>query len=528
MGRHSSGEQNYSIAKGPLYAVLALLLVIGAVFVWLNLKSDNTSDHNAANSQCSKGDLNLIVATDPANVGQVQKLLEAYGNSSPVVKDYCVRPQLTVQGSQNVVDALGTENTHGINVLPGVWVPADSVFVDRAKQQTRVAVEDPKVWMQPTKAGIATNEAKADELSKLTWQQLGDKKIATPGDSDAALSSIVNDALTGGVSAATMRAGLGTQYTSDGILGQISSGELDIDGVAATAPMLSMAGQGLKLVTPEGSPELNAPIVTFGSGGPINENTARASADFVKFAENSDLTNSDNHESSMTESALELLPVLSGIKTDPYAAPNASASASSESSTAPSATTTGTGSALLLVDASESVDIPAIAKVAGPLLDDAVAGDGHRVAVWNYSSPQTEGVVNSVRSNVLFEDGTDGVDESVNTLNSISAVGQPWLWRSVLPTYEYAVSNYVAGMPNRIVLLTTGQDDSGDDAKQALESLKGMISKETPVAVEVIVLKDGKASDELKQLATLTGGSVQTATDYDTNLGKALTKALGL
>lgn len=525
MGKHSSGEQNYSIAKGPLIGLLAVLLLVITVVIWLNVKSDNSADHQAANSQCSRGDLNLLVATDPANVGQVQKLVEAYGNSNPVVKDYCVRPQITVEGSQAILESLGKENTHGINVPPGVWIPADKVFVDRAKEQKRIAVEDPRAWLKPIQAGVAVRQDRADEFATSTWTQLAEQKIATPGDSDAALSAIANDALGGGTSAATMRAGLGAEFTANSLLSQIADGTSKLDGVAATKPMLDMAGKGLKLVIPDGSPQLNAPIVAFGSGGPITENVARASADFAKFAEQSDLANTDSHESSMKGTSLDLLPVLAGMKTDPQALPGSNPS--SANAAAPAAMN-GPGSSLVLVDASETVDIPAIARTVSPLLADAARDAGHRVAVWNYSSPQTEGVVNSVRSNVLFADGSNGVDDSVGTLNSISSVGKPWLWRSLQPTYEYAVATYAAGMPNRIVLITTGKDDSGDDAKQAAEAIKQLMTKEKPVAIEVVALKGATVSAELKELADATGGAVHSTADYDASLSKAVSEALGL
>lgn len=117
------------------------------------------------------GDLTLVVTADPAAVGSAQKLVQDYGESNPVVRDFCVRPQITVAGSQEVVNALseagGAEAGEGAPedpaadeagtgiMTPGVWIPADISFVDQAKNSDKVKVNNPKTWLPPIASGVA-------------------------------------------------------------------------------------------------------------------------------------------------------------------------------------------------------------------------------------------------------------------------------------------------------------------------------------------------------------------------------------
>lgn len=73
--------------------------------------------------------------------------------------------------------------------------------------------------------------------------------MAAPGGSDAALSAVISARLGGGPDVARERAGLGEVYTSNTLLTMLSQNVADFDGVAATQPMLQMAGEGLKLVS---------------------------------------------------------------------------------------------------------------------------------------------------------------------------------------------------------------------------------------------------------------------------------------
>ncbi|MEJ5919918.1 hypothetical protein [Corynebacterium sp. H78] len=540
MGKHSNGKQNYRIAKGPLFGGLAVILVIAIGVSWATIGKDKLEQERALRAQCSQGDMSLIVTTDPAFVGQAQSLVQAYGESRPVVRDHCIRPQIMVTGSAEVVDAIAANAP-----VPGVWIPADDSFVNDAKQAGTLAIEMHQARLMPEAVGIAMSKSKARKSrSTVTWGDLSTKNLATPGGGDAVTSAVANSHLTSDtdmqefLSKVHERAYKGGEYTSDSLMQQISSGSTDIEGVPATSSMMQMAGNGLELITPEGSKQLSAPIVTFGSGGMMDELTSRAGADFASFAERHGADGEKSHGATVAGSVKQAVTALNLIKTNPMAiAPGQTGGTSFGAAETP-------GSTLVLLDASESVDLGAVTAALRPALDKAVEkptqadapSSLRRVAVWNYSSPQTDGIYTGVRQNVLFEESaSDGLAESHETINHLVPIGDAWLWRSLKTAYDYAVQNHVPEVTNRVVLITSGKDSTGDNATDALSAISQMQNAAHPVRIDVVLLNDDPTGGKLSTVAQQTGGTVTQVTsaaeagaEGKNTLENAIAKAMGV
>lgn len=541
MGRHASGENNYRVAKGPFIAVLVVIVLVGCVFAWINLRKSNDTAVDAARAECTKGDLTLIVSADPATTGAVQKLVADYGDSNPVIRDYCVRPQLAVTGSQSVVasllgaggtgastsdagdagagDAGATDtptNQALSQLIPGVWVPADISFVDQAKAAQDIKVNDPEAWLPTITTGIAVPADRADQLAQSTWEQFAEQRIATPGGDDAAVSSLVDARLGGGADAARGRAELGEVYPSNTLLSMLSQNAAGFDGVAATAPLLDMAGDGLTLISPEGSPELHAPIVTFGSGGAIDENVARAAEDFAKFAAEHG-ADGQAAATSFTPEVSEIFGVLSPLQTDPFAVPPALQQGDQQ---ADQQLSTAAGSVLLLADTSDGIDVPALSQMLSLAIDVAPSG---RYGVWSIA-PDVQQLVN-----LPGNEGDNGAEATKAALGTLPTGGGAQLWPALIDAYRTARDAYTPDIPNRIVIVTSGRDASGSDAANAIQQIRHLIDPLRPVTVSIIVLPDGENNNEqLQQLASLTGGEVRTADDYETSLSLQLADTVGL
>nr|WP_120492667.1 hypothetical protein [Corynebacterium lactis] len=544
MARHSSGENNYRVAKGPFIVVIAIVLIAAAIFAWFNLRSSNNATIDAERANCSQGDMTLMVTTDPAAVGDVQKLVQAYGESKPVVKDHCVRPQISVAGSQEVVDAIAGTAASGSATTPGVWVPADASFVRAAGASGKVKVNEAKAWLRPIRAGVAVKADRAGELKNASWADLAALRVATPGGSDAVLSSMVGDALGGGVEAATARAHLGGNYTSNTLMGMLAQDGADFDAVAATEPMLAMAGEGLTLITPGDGPLLQAPIITFGSGGPIDEMTARAAEDFQSFAASNGADGPALADSALTAGANDIFKALAAIPTDPFAMPPSQGQAGGTQASAV------TGSTLVLLDVSDGTDAAALASAVRPVLDTAASAGGAgaggegsqgeapatpanpepsaspRVALWDYSK-RGEDPAGNLRRNVELTD-PHGATTSASALQALTSGGQPWLWPALIQAYQYATQNFAPDMPNRIVVVTKGADESGRPPAELLGELRGLIDPARPVKVDIVLLPGGSASSpELNEVTAITGGSLRVAADTAQGLGTQISAAMG-
>lgn len=563
MGRHSDGKPNNRVAMGPLIMLLAIIVIAAAIFAWFAVRDSRDASVGSTGGQCAKGDLTFVVSADPASISSARDQVKAWGDTNPVVRDYCVRPQLTVAGSEKVLADLDAVAGGGADavapVLPTVWAPADASFVDRARDSGVVGIGDDRIELPPEPAGIAVRDDVAADLAGATWSDIAgrpDFTVATPGGTDAVVSSVVNAQLNPEADADALRAAAEPRinaagdYTSDSLMGQLASDTArGFSAVAATESMVEMAeqaiGEGLtfiELAEPAGSASFHAPMVAFTSGGPIDETAARAAAEFIDFAKDNAAdgsgSGSDSGAGDDTGSAASplegaagaILPDLAARQSNPLAEPPAPgpAEAAGPGAATPGATAApgaaaAPGSTLVLLDASTATDLPAVREAIIPLLDRAADGEGRRVALWNFSSPVSAGVTSPVRPNVYF--GPGDLDASKRVLGQIGTVGEPWLWRSIVPAHQYARDTWVPDVTNRVVLVTSGSDATGDDPAAAIEAIKVANGEGRPVRIDVVTVGEDTTGSALRDLAAATGGSVYPANG---DLSAALSRALGL
>lgn len=528
MGRHSDGKPNNRVAAGPLYLTIAAIILIAALVSWLLFfRSDN--DDTADGRNCSRGDLTITVTADPSVISRVQQLVTDYGESSPVMQDYCVRPQLAVSGTDQVVravEAADGEDPAATSAIPSVWVPASDEAVNRVADMDVVNLSDNRVRLNPEPVGVAVAADRTDELSGSSWEDLAALNIAAPGDEDAVVSSLVDAHLDPNASPedlsspAVARAEASGNLTSDAVLAEIISGASDFDAMASTQSMADMGGAVTGFVSPDGSSSINAPVIALGSGGPVSEDSARAAADFISFIEDHELV-SDNSDAAspsgpQAERAEALVSSLANIETDPFAGIN------DGSQDTPVTEAADAGSTLVLVDSSTDVNLDELRGALDPLLEEAGTGDGKRVALWNYSSPQSAGT--PVRANV-FLDGADP-QASKNVLRELGTVGEPWIWPSIVPAYQHAQEAYQPDVTNRVVLVTSGNDDSDTDAQATIDQIRSLSESGNPVHIDVVLLGDDTTDGALTDLATATGGTVSNA--HALGVEPALRQAMGL
>ncbi|WP_295624479.1 vWA domain-containing protein [uncultured Corynebacterium sp.] len=558
MGRHADGQPNYRVAKGPLILLLVAILVGALAAAWWVLSNDD-DDGLGADGECIKGDLTLIVGADPSVIGAARDKVREWGESGPVVRDYCVRPQLMVSGSEQVLDDMRAVSGDGGDdaaaggtraVLPTVWMPADASFVDRARDIGAVGVDEDVARLSDEPVGIAVPEDRAGELGDVAWEELAGREdftVATPGGIDAVVSSVVNARLEPGMegdellAASEQRITAGGEYTSDALMGQLAAGTAEgFDAVAATQSMVDMAAQtgaeGLRFVSPADSPSLSAPVAAFTSGGPIDETAARAAAEFLDFVHDSDDAGDSEAGDSAADSPLNgpagtIVDDLADRTTDPMAEPPAGTPGAGPAPTDPTspadpadaADVAPAGSTLVLLDTSTDMNLDAVRESLMPLLDRAIDGEGRRVALWNYSSPVSAEASSPVRPNVYF--GPGAKDRSKEVLGRLDSIGEPWLWRSIGPAHEYVRDAWVPGVVNRVVLVTSGSDATDDDPAETIAALREAASGDRPVRVDVVVTGGDDTDGALADLAEATGGAVHPAGD---DLTGALTRGMGL
>ena len=94
MGRHARRDDTGSLSGRALLALLAALLLIGAL-IWFIAFRGTGSDDAAGTAQdertCVSGELVLPVAAADASVAE--ELIRIYDESLPEVRDFCITAQ---------------------------------------------------------------------------------------------------------------------------------------------------------------------------------------------------------------------------------------------------------------------------------------------------------------------------------------------------------------------------------------------------------------------------------------------------
>lgn len=523
MARHSDGRPNYRVAKGPLAVLLLAVLLVAAVAAWA-IYARGTAEDRAAGGGCTRGDLSIRVVADPAVADRARELVQAYGDTAPVVRDHCVRPVLDESGAAGVVDAIraaGEGDPEAAAAVPAVWIPASDAAVAAAEGLDVVAFASPRARLSPEPVGLAVPAGQRDALRGRSWEELRFLEVAAPGGADAEVSALVDAHLSAAPDEAALRAEAVERARATGedtagtLLGRLAAGEAPFAAVAATQSMIAPVGEALGFVSPEGSSVIAAPVVPLGAGGPVDEAVARAAADFTAFAAEHGRTVADEPSPAgpAADRAAAVAPALAELRTSPFAAePEPAAPAGPPA-----------GSALVLLDASAGAGLDRVRPALDPLLAEAGAPPERRVALWNFSSPQSPGVVTPVRANVYLADALPEYSRAV--LGEIGEVGEPWLWRSVQPAYAHAQEAYQGGRANRLVLLTYGADAAGDDGAAAVAAIRAAHAAGPDVRVDVVLLGEDRTGGLLAELAEATGGAVHDGTG---DLPAALRAALGL
>ncbi|OFS23242.1 VWA domain-containing protein [Corynebacterium sp. HMSC04H06] len=224
------------------------------------------------------------------------------------------------------------------------------------------------------------------------------------------------------------------------------------------------------------------------------------------FTGNDDNDGADTAAQETTQAAEETAtdePAASEDKDANQAPSSAESSAPASESAAPStaaaagaATPGAAESTLFLLDTSDQM-APYFDAAAGGVAAaaDGVGGEDKAVSLWNYSSPISATATVGYRQNLGFTDG----GETAGVVNNFGTGGVPQT-RSAIVAAANNAADYVreSNAPARVVLVTTGTDDSlsdGDFAAQLADA------KDRNVEISVVHLGDGEVDKALEDAA---------------------------
>ena len=461
MAKHASGKNNYRLS-GELIALLVVLaLIAAAVIWWLSTRGDDADSAEAQPEDCVAGELVLPVAASDKGAGQ--SLVDAYGASSPVVRDYCVKPQLV----DSVADA-------AVFVAPNTAVTHQSL--DSAGRPPAVSDAQPAY-------SEAVGVAGKDEIK---FEDLTADKLRFAVSEESAASALVASQVVGNDNDAV-------QALTDQRIA--SASELDADAGEYLATAEDAVPEGLKF-TPVGADAVYTAF-PLNQNDKVDENQARAGQDFARFAsEHFDGSAKDQPAVSDLVWAAALPAGGEAITADEKEdsdTQNAADPDKAADEAGSNAAALQPENTLFLLDTSDAMSPyiqPAKDAIANAALE--LGAQGKQVGLWNYSSPLNPGVVVGYRQNITVSPDADSVAVAVRRFLT---GGVPQTRQAV----EAVAGAYGTGdAKTRIVLVTTGTADAGDD--NAFEdAVRGAAGDK--VEITVVRVGEGEADQAVEALS---------------------------
>ncbi|RNE49115.1 hypothetical protein [Corynebacterium alimapuense] len=432
MGRHANGKQNYSVSSGAVAAIILVIALVAAVVWWFWLRDSTEADNVAAADECIQGELVLPVAE--SSPGLAEDLIEEWTQSGPVVRDYCVTPEVVdslseaavylVPDSPNVEDDLAERGASSVS--PVAVLPAGLAFADQA-----VAIDevDPQAVTYPVASAPDAAIAVA---------------VALAGDQAEEL--IARDSA-------------------------VTSDTADVEIIASTE---AETPEGFEFAAVEGA-ELVVSAHVLDPNDSVSEEQTRAAAEFASVNDASEQVPAqlpDRSAGWTAATTTEALPVEETPAEEPEAEPAAAV---------PSDT-------LILLDTSNNMNATfnggsiyeASAQALSQISLDLGAID-QQVALWNYSSPISAGVTEGWRQNVGFSNGT----AAANAVQLFGTGGVPQTRSALIAAAANAADKArETGEPARVLLVTSGTEQDIDDATFTARLIQAV--GDAPVTIDVV------------------------------------------
>ncbi len=572
-GGHRSDGGRRGVSIGVIAALIAVVVVVAGVILW-RFFGDALSNRSHTAAACSGSKETVAVIADPSIAEHVQRFAERYNGSAAPVGDHCVVVSVKSAGSDAVVDGFIGNWPADLGQRPALWIPGSSVSAARltaaAGKETitdsRSLVTSPVVLaVRPelhralgdqkwaTLPGLQT---KPDALARLKLPAWGSLRLALPlgGNSDAAY--LAGEAVAAGSappgapptdgSGAVRTLIAGQPRLADNSLAEAMNALLR-PGDPATAPVhavvtteqqlfqrgesLPDAASSLSSWLPPGPAAVaNYPTVLL-SGPWLSQDQVTAASAFARFMHKSD---------QLAELATAGFRV-EGVKppssdVTSFAALPSTLSVGDDAMRATLANTVTTPSsgpaAIIMLEQSMITEEGGKTRLGNVVaaLDNRIKAlpPNSVIGLWTFDGKEG-------RSDVPAGPLADPVDGQPRSAALTAALdrqhassGGAVSFTTLRLIYQDALTNYLAGQTNSVLVITAGPHTDQTLGGQGLQDfIKQSADPAKPVAVNVIDFGSDSDRATWEAVAKLSGGSYQNlATSASPELATTVTNFL--
>ncbi len=174
MGRHRDSAARRGVSRGPVIAVVVIVVLALATFGWFRLRENIAAQGASAAGNCVSGSSTLNVAANSSIAPTLTELADRFTATKPVVRDHCVQVVVSTANDQQVLAGLrsGGDNT-GLGAPPAVWVPQDSSWTTELAARPAVLTDKIRsVATSPVLLAVPQPVAQAIVSAMLSWADL--------------------------------------------------------------------------------------------------------------------------------------------------------------------------------------------------------------------------------------------------------------------------------------------------------------------------------------------------------------------
>ncbi|WP_280232988.1 VWA domain-containing protein [Nocardia cyriacigeorgica] len=533
--------------------MVAVLLLVGAVFGWFQLRDRSSSSTSAAAAECVEGDTVLNVTVDPSLAATVRTIADRYNATEPIVGDHCVTVRIEAQSATAVAAAFASNTPWdpALGPQPALWIPESMRQIESVRVPGLVQGTPASVAVSPIALAVPGELGAALGRGPITWADLprlqrgsleevqlpwgGLRMAVPPGDATLAAATAVASAVSGA-----------DPLTEDAALsGQVVAA---VSALAATAPEVAdiPAALGALTATPPAAATIHAVAAT--------EQQINAHGGLTAFVPAGAAPVADYPAAMMTGHWVDSAQnMVAGVFTDYLRAPEQAADFTAAGFGPAPATTAPVParaaldkvratlaepvlgvSATVLIDVSSSMggtdgSTTRLTNTLGALRSTMnVMPPDFGLGVWTFGKNldgTTPYRVQSMTAPLAAEHRTE-ITRSLDTIRPTDLRADQ-CYPTLLAAYRAAVAGYTPGRTNSILLITDGpEDDSTLTGTQLLADLTAASDASTPVRVDVIVI-GGEGTDTLRAVTETTGGTyTRVPTSNDISFGTAMVQAL--
>ncbi len=171
-GGHRSEGGRRGVSIGVIVALVAVVVVVGAVILWSFFGDALSHRSQKAAGRCVGGKEAVAAVVDPSIADPVQQLAESFNSSAGPVGDHCMVVSVKPAGSDAVLGGFIGKWPKDLGGQPALWIPGSSISAARLASATGQKTITDSRSLVTSPVVLAVRPELASALASQNWAAL--------------------------------------------------------------------------------------------------------------------------------------------------------------------------------------------------------------------------------------------------------------------------------------------------------------------------------------------------------------------